>query len=216
MLAQALIYRRESLGLKINDIVSKTGMNEASYRILENPIARKMTQEEYKMLDPVLMLGEKFYDEYVTPYSSFGEIFKQKREELGLSLTDLSNLTGICRQYIWKLENNCSQKLLYSIFEKMRDVLRIEDEENFEPFFNRKDRVKINFVNDGYFGKLIHEKRLKLELSQEELGLRVNVHDSLISKLEMEARTSVTVKTAIKLMDELYFTETEKKRYLVR
>lgn len=216
MLAQALIYRRESLGLNINDIVNITNMADANYRILENPATRKMSQEDFEILDKVLLLGENFKREYVTPYESFSRVFKERRELLGLSLTQLSNLTGVCRQYIWKLESGKVKKLSYEVFKKMKSVLDITDEENFEPFFNRIDKVSIKFINDGYFGTLIRDKRIKLDLSQEELAISANIHDSLISKIEIGARTSITSKTAIKLMDKLAFTDEEKKRYLVR
>ena len=40
--------------------------------------------------------------------------------------------------------------------------------------------------------------------------------NSLISKIESGNRTSIRAKTAVKIMDDLKFTDEEKKRYLIR
>ena len=101
-------------------------------------------------------------------------------------------------------------------FEKLRIALEIEDVENFEPFLLRPSVTRIKFVNDGFFGKLVFKKRMNKFLSQREVAMMANVDFSLISKLEIGARVSMTTKNAIKLMNALEFTEEEKGRYLIK
>ena len=101
-------------------------------------------------------------------------------------------------------------------FKKLEKALEIEDSENFEPFLEKTTVHKIAFVNDGLFSELILKKRLELQLSQREVAKKANLDYSLLSKLEGGARTTMTTKNALKLMNALRFTEEEKGRYLIK
>ena len=216
MLSKALIYRREEFGLTTQEVAALSKININDYQLLENPVTRKMSIQQFEKLDKILKLGEFFKKEYVTPYENYGDVLKERRLWLGMSLHKLEYKTGISFQYLWKLENNLYKKLSYEKFKILQPVLGLHDEENFEPFFPRARKAKITFINDGFFGKLVYEKRVALNLSQEEIAASINMDNSLISKIESGNRTSIRAKTAVKIMDDLKFTDEEKKRYLIR
>lgn len=216
MLSEALLYRRESLEISIVDLCKLTGISIEEYRLLENPSSHKMSIQTFEKLDAVMNLGEEFRKQYVTPYLRFGDTLKAKRIEKGFSLVELSKRTGIRRNYLWNLENQDKKKLSIKMFEKLRIALEIDDIENFEPFLLRPGTAKIKFVNDGFFGELVLKNRTNKLLSQREVAMMANIDFSLISKLEIGARVSMTTKNAIKLMNALDFTEEEKGRYLIK
>lgn len=216
MLAESLLYRRESLNLSIADLSEMSGVSSYEYALLENPISHKMSIQTFEKLDFVMNLGDKFREEYVTPYLTFGQAIKDKRLEKGLSLGVLSKLSGIRRNYIWDLENGDKVRISEVLFKKLEKALEIEDSENFEPFLEKTTVHKIAFVNDGLFSELILKKRLELQLSQREVAKKANLDYSLLSKLEGGARTTMTTKNALKLMNTLRFTEEEKGRYLIK
>ncbi len=70
-------------------------------------------------------------------------------------------------------------------------------------------------MDDGRFGELVKEKRENLKLTQAKLARLADVNYSLVSKIEKLNR-SVSVETAIKLMNALEFTSKEKKQYIIK
>lgn len=216
MLAEALIYRREQLNLSIAELVQLSGVHIDEYTLLENLVTHKMSIPTFEKLDAVMHLGEEFKKEYVTPYLRFGDVLRQKRNEKGLSLSQLSKISGVGRTYIWGLEVEDRVRMSASIFNKLAIALEIEDIENFEPFLVKSSAAKIKFVNDGFFGKLVLEKRSSQYLSQRDVAMMANIDFSLVSKIEVGSRVTMTTKNAIKLMNALKFTEEEKGRYLIK
>lgn len=215
MLAKILISKREEAELSIKNLISLIDVNYKEYVILEKPQTRKMSIEMFEKLSTVFEFDVNFKEQFVTPYHRYGDVFKKKREELGLSLGKLSHMTDVNRVYLWRLEQNQVQRISYSLFKRIQPALQIEDEENFEPFFLCNSSVNVTFINDGTFRDLIIEKRKKLKLSQTALAERINVSNTLISKYENEKRITMNYKTAIKIMDTLNFSEEERAKYLV-
>lgn len=216
MLAEALLYRRESLNLSITELVKMSGVHIDEYALLENPVSHKMSIQTFEKLDKIMNLGEEFKEQYVTPYRKFGDALKRKRMEKGLSLVELAKISGIRKNYLWNLENEDKSRMSASLFKKLEAALEIEDSENFEPFLTISKTPKLKFVNDGLFGELLFKKRLNRLLSQKEVAMKANVDPSLISKLEIGSRNTLNTKNAIKIMNALEFSEEEKGRYLVK
>lgn len=216
MLVTELIRIRESLNLSKFNLCKITGVSFDEYDMLENPVSHKMSIPTYEKLNTVMNFPEDFKENYVTPYLKFGEVLKQKRLEKGLTLGELSRISHIKKSYLWSLENEDKRRMSYALFKRLEMALQIEDSENFEPFLVKTSTAKIQFVNDGLFGRLIMQKREEKSLSQGKLAIAAQIDRSLICKLEMGARKTLTTKTAIKLMDALDFTEEERGRYLIK
>lgn len=214
MLSEILIYRRGLKKITLEQIGKLENVKYNDYVMLESGTMRKMSIQMYEALNPIFNFNEQFKNEYVTPYLRYGDVFREKRKELKLSLYDVEDLTGLSHTYLWKIEKNGFKKISYEIFKKIQPVYGITDEENFEPFLLKKNAKKLAFVNDGAFNSIVAEKRLNLKLSQQQVASYIDVHDSLISKIESSKRKTMRVDTAIKLMDVLEFTEEEKQKFL--
>ena len=72
----------------------------------------------------------------------------------------------------------------------------------------------MKFKNPSKFSEEVHIKRKRLRLSQEMLGFIADVDFTLISKIESKSK-SVTVDTALKIMNALDFTDKEKKEFIL-
>ena len=214
MMRDKLVLKRLEKGLTRKEVAQLSNMLESDYNIIENGFYRKISPTDYLKLKDVLSLDKEFEKKYVSIYNDL-TVLKSIRESLGYSLDDVEKISGICRMGIWRIEKGITKKISKKVFLALAKTYGIKDRSNYDHLIICKSSIKIKFINDGKFGELVKEKRETLKLTQAKLASEASVNYSLVSKIEKLNR-SVTVETAIKLMNVLNFTEEEKGRYLVK
>lgn len=215
MLGDILIELRSISGLNQKDLSVLTGISFKNIILLESGDINLITTETYDKLNIVFSFSKDFKKKYVSKYNHLGEIIKEKRLQKKLSLGQLQNLTNISRQKLSSYELGHKKTIRFETFKKLEGPLNLKIEE-FMPFISNPQSFKSYFVNDGLFNILVNEKRVKLKLSKKQLSIIANIDNSLISKIENNKVTTITVRNANKLMEALKFTEEEQKRYIKR
>lgn len=214
MMRDELVQKRLEKGLTRKEVAKLSNMEETDYDMIENGYYRKISQADYSKLKDVLSLDKSFENKYVSPYKDL-TILKTLRESLGYSLDDAEKYSGICRMEIWRVEKGTTNKISKKVFSAIAKAYGIKDRSNYDHLLLCKSSIKIKFINDGKFGELVKEKRENLRLTQAKLARLSDVNYSLICKIEKLNR-SVSVETAIKLMNALEFTDKEKKQYIIK
>ena len=213
MVRDILIEKRLQQQLTRKQVSELSGISESDYEVLENGNYRKISPRDYRLLKDILMLGKRFEMNYVSSYEDITR-FKELRKELGYSLAEASEKTGVCSMMLWKLEQGEFKRVSQKTFNKLKKGYNIKDDANYDHLILTK-HIKLRFINDDKFYELVKEKREKLELTQGTLASIAHVSPALISRLEKNERR-ISLQTAIKLMSVLEFTEKEKKHYLIR
>lgn len=212
MLADIIKEKRIVKNLSKKDFAKKCEISFDTALSLENNDYLKISKKLFNKIKNVIDLNEDFEKKYVSNYNNYGEIIREKRIEKKLSKYKLCKLAGFSLTYIQKLEGNEFEKLSYNCYIKIKDILDLKDDE-FSPFFLKNKNLSIKFINNGTFGTLLKQKRVNLELKQNELALKCNIHNSLIAKLEKHPAQNCSYSTAIKIMISLNFSFDEIKIY---
>ena len=212
MLSKVLINKRIKNGLTRYRVWELSGISLKEYELMENGIIRKMSIDTYNELKDILGLDKIIYNRYVSPYKDL-RVLRIIRNTLGYSLDDVSEKTGIFRMQIWRMEKGQTKKVSKEVFDKLAKVYNIKDIENYDHLVIHPS-YKMKFKNPSKFSEEVHIKRKRLRLSQEMLGFIADVDFTLISKIESKSK-SVTVDTALKIMNALDFTDKEKKEFIL-
>ena len=214
MIRDVLVEKRLEKGLTRKEVAILSNMTETDYDMIENGYYRKISQIDYLKLKDVLSLDGNFEKKYVSPYKDL-TILKTIRESLAYSLGDAEKYSGICKMGIWRIEQGSTKRISKKVFSALARAYDITDRSNYDHLLLCKSSVRIKFINAEKFGELVKEKRENLKLTQAKLARLAGVNYSLVSKIEKLNR-SVSVETAIKLMNVLEFTDKEKKQFIIK
>lgn len=214
MIQDEILNSRLKLKLTRKQVAKSSGICFKIYSKIENGQFRKLSKTDYEKLKDVLELSKLFERLYVSPYINLTH-FKDYREKIGCSMSELSRKTGIPVDRICNLENGHQKTLTFEDFEKLSKIFHISNNGNYDHLIIGRSSVKFKFINDGSLGELVKEKREKLELTRSELSRMAEIDSSLLAKIE-NYNKSVSIQTFLKLANALELSEKEKSRYLIK
>lgn len=206
MLGNEILRQRLALGLTIGELSKLTNVPVSTISNLENGNRKIVTKNTLTKLNKVLNLKE----EYALGNTNLklAQLLRLKREEKGLSQTDLAIMLGYNRSaYINQLENGRFSKINYSTFLKLQSILDLDYEEFKDyiiPILEKNGRqIK---PNRELLQKLVKEKR---NFPIKKFSKMVQISPATIVRIEAHPEKEVRMDTIVKLIQFLEFTKEE-------
>lgn len=207
-IGEQIYKQRISLGLSTTELSKLTGIVVSTITRLESGEYKFINQSNFDKLNSILNLTG--FENYIHKDTSkeLSLLIKSKRQELGLSQSELSKLCGYKdTSTIGKLETGRSSKIYMLTYLRLQEHLNLNDDEFI--YFIKEKKKQNNRINVNYkaLSKLVIEKRQNLKLNYTELAIKA--HLSIKTIRHIEQNIEVHILSIIKLLKYLSFSKEE-------
>ncbi len=187
--------RRQELGLNQTELGTLVGMKQTIISRIETGETKRLKKEQVRALASALECTTQEIETRLKPQipaqprTEFGQVFRGRREALGLSIPQLAKIAKVSQAVIRQLELKKSPRIHITTAVKFGTIL----EENLTRFVGgHRPTRKLPEI-----GRMVDEKRIDLGMSSDQLAQKVGVTrqhlsafrfgKSWMSKLRLEA-----------------------------
>jgi len=190
-LGKLIRARREELGMTLEGLAKKLRITPRQAKRLE---IRKSPSLRYPLAEPLakaLKLDVSAFAKFVgrkgkVTGGELGQLIRQRRKELAMSLTALAKKLRVSRQYIDQIESGqCRLSESDEMIERLAEVLKL-DVAQLNAIRPRRKLRESGFTSERTtpLGEFVTTRRLELRLTQREVSNRAGTYQQVISAVE--------------------------------